>query len=35
MKAVVEMKTTDIDTFMIGMRAMSDQSRPARPDGTP
>jgi short-subunit dehydrogenase len=32
MKAVVEMKTTDIDTFMIGMRAMSDQSRS---DGTP
>jgi short-subunit dehydrogenase len=32
MKAVVEMKTTDIDTFMIGMRAMSDSSRS---DGTP
>jgi short-subunit dehydrogenase len=32
MKAVVEMKTTDIDTFMIGMRAMSD---PSRSDGTP
>ena len=30
--AVVEMKTTDIDTFMIGMRAMSDQSGS---DGTP
>ena len=32
LKAVVEMKTTDIDTFMIGMRAMSDQSGS---DGTP
>jgi len=32
LKTVVEMKTTDIDTFMIGMRAMSDQSRS---DGTP
>ena len=32
MKAVVEMKTTDIDIFMIGMRAMSDSSRS---DGTP
>ncbi len=27
MKAVVEMKTSDIDTFMVGMRAMNDQSR--------
>jgi short-subunit dehydrogenase len=28
MKAVIEMKTADIDTFMIGMRAISDQARP-------
>jgi short-subunit dehydrogenase len=26
MKAVVEMKTSDIDTFMVGMRAMSDRA---------
>ncbi len=25
MKAVIEMKTADIDSFMIGMRALSDQ----------
>ncbi len=27
MKAVVEMKTSDIDTFMVGMRAMNQQSQ--------
>jgi short-subunit dehydrogenase len=26
MKAVIEMKTSDIDTFMVGMRAMTDQA---------
>ena len=26
MKAVIEMKTADIDGFMIGMRAMTDQA---------
>ncbi len=27
MKAIIEMKTSDIDTFMIGMRAMTDQAK--------
>ncbi len=31
MKAVVEMKTSDIDAFMVGMRAMNDQSRSGTP----
>ena len=25
MKAVIEMKTSDIDSFLVGMRALSDQ----------
>jgi short-subunit dehydrogenase len=28
MKAVIEMKTSDFDSFMIGMRAMTDKARP-------
>jgi short-subunit dehydrogenase len=32
MKAVIEMKTTDFDSFMIGMRAMTDK---ALPEGAP
>ena len=28
MKAVIEMKTTDFDSFMIGMRAMTDKAHP-------
>ena len=32
MKAVVEMKTKDIDGFMAGMRAMADASRDVTPD---
>ena len=32
MKAVIEMKTTDFDSFMIGMRAMTDK---AHPEGAP
>jgi short-subunit dehydrogenase len=32
MKAVIEMKTSDIDTFMIGMRAISDQAQPRTGD---
>jgi short-subunit dehydrogenase len=31
MKAVVEMKTSDIDGFMAGMRAMADQAGPSDP----
>ena len=27
MKAIIEMKTSDFDTFMIGMRAMTDQAQ--------
>jgi short-subunit dehydrogenase len=31
MKAVVEMKTSDVDGFMVGMRAMADQARQSDP----
>jgi len=34
MKAVVEMKTSDIDTFMVGMRAMNQQSQAGSQSGT-